>query len=205
MAIIRQLCPVILCVVALPGWCATPLASSGPMDEGLRQAFTRAMYSVKHFGHGTYRGQNAAQQLSVEFDHSEVRLNHADGSVNFHLTGYGYGDRLQTPAPATLSANGNRMEYRRGELTEWYLNGSQGLEQGFTLTRRPETVNREGQPLVIDIGVSGELTAVQKANQESVQFESSHGVVLRYAGLKAWDARGRNLTSRLEVSDHELR
>jgi len=163
------------------------------------------MYSVEHLGHGTYRGQNAGQQLSLEFDHSEVRVNHPEGSLNFHLTGYGYGDRLQKPAPATLFANGNRVEYRRGDLTEWYLNGSQGLEQGFTLARRPGALGREGEPLTITIGMNGQLTPVQKANDESVQFESSHGVVLRYAGLKAWDALGRNLTSRLEVSGHELR
>ena len=202
MAISKRLFAAILWVTAAPAWCA---ASSEPVDEGLQQAFTRAMYSVEHSGHGAYRGHNAAQQLSVEFDHSDVRLTHPEGSVDFHLTGYGYGERLQKPAPATLSASGNRLEYRRGELIEWYVNGSQGLEQGFTLTHRPRTLDREGQPLVIAIGMSGELTPVQKANEEAVQFESSHGVVLRYAGLKAWDARGRNLTSRFQVSGHELR
>src|ERR1039458_7257355 len=105
-AISKQLFAAILCFTAAPAWCA---ASSGSMDEGLRQAYTHAIYSLEHLGHGTYRGQNAAQQLSLEFDHSEVRLNHPEGSVDFHLTGYGYGDRLQKPAPATLFANGNRL------------------------------------------------------------------------------------------------
>ncbi len=175
------------------------------MDEGLRQAFTRAMYSVEHSGHGTYRGQNPAQQLSLEFGRNEVRMNHPNGGLDFHLTGYGYGDRLQKPAPATLSASGDRLEYRRGELTEWYVNGSQGLEQGFTLAHRPGILDRDGEPLTIAIGMSGELMPLQKANEDAVLFQSSRGVVFRYAGLKAWDARGRNLTSRLEVRGHELR
>jgi len=158
MAIREQLLAAILCVAAAPAWCAARQEPNNrPMDDGLRQAYTRAMYSLEHFGHGTYRGQNEAQQLSLEFDHSEVRLNHPEGSLHFHLTGYGYDDRLQKPARATLSANGDRLEYRRGELTEWYVNGSEGLEQGFTLAHRPGTLGRDGKPLVIAIGMSGRL------------------------------------------------
>lgn len=56
-------------------------------DEGLRQAFERAMYSLEESGNGTYRGVNRAQRLTLEFDGQEARLSHPDGSVNFHLTG----------------------------------------------------------------------------------------------------------------------
>src|SRR5471030_2576393 len=70
-------------------------------DEGLRQAFERAAYALEDSGHGTYRGANPAQRLTLEFHGGGARLSHPDGSVNFHLTGYGYGDRLRTPAPAT--------------------------------------------------------------------------------------------------------
>ena len=63
-------------------------------DQGLRQAFERARYSLEDFGHGIWRGTNAAQRLTVEFNDHETRLSHPDGSVSFHLTGYGYGERL---------------------------------------------------------------------------------------------------------------
>lgn len=200
MAITRQLTAIILCAGALP-----LLAATSATDEGLRQAFTRAMYSFEHSERGTYYGQNPAQQLSLGFDSRNVQLTHPGGSIRFHLTGYGYGDRLQTPAPGTLSASGDRLEYQRGDLTEWYMNGSHGLEQGFTLARRPGTQDHKGQPLVIAIAVSGELTPVQRADEESALFTSSRGVVLRYSGLQAWDARGRTLTSHLEVQGRELR
>jgi sugar lactone lactonase YvrE len=173
-------------------------------DEGLRQAFERATYALKDSGHGTWRGANAAQRLTLEFNDREARLSHPDGSVSFHLTGYGYGDRLQKPAPATLTGRGNRVEYQRGDLTEWYLNESQGLEQGFTLAQRPGT-DRASEPLVIALGVSGELRPAQKADDSSALFESGKGVVLHYAGLGALDARGRILPSRLEVRGGEIR
>jgi len=37
---------------------------------------------------------------------------------------------LSTASPR---ANHNRVEYRRGPLPEWYVNGPLGLEQGFTV------------------------------------------------------------------------
>ncbi len=173
-------------------------------DEGLRQAFEGATYSMEDSGHGTYRGVNLGQRLTFEFDGREARLSHPEGSVNFHLTGYGYGDRLLKPERATLTGNGNRLEYRRGDLTEWYLNGSQGLEQGFTLAHRPGT-NHEAEPLVIALAVTGALQPSQKADEDSVLFESGKGVVLRYEGLRALDARGRILPSRLQVRGREIR
>jgi hypothetical protein len=205
MVIIKQLLATVLCASAVPALscAASPDAAwkQAGSDEGLRQAFERATYSLKNAGHGTYRGENPAHQLTLEFNAREVRLGRPDGSVNFHLTGYGYGDRTQKPAPARLSASGNRLEYQRGDLTEWYVNDSEGLEQGFTLSRH--SANRESEPLMLTVAVSGELTPVQ--NQEAVQFRSSQGVVFRYGGLRAWDANGRNLTSRLEVRGDELR
>lgn len=53
------------------------------------------------------------------------------------LTGYSYAGNVQAPAKAELVVNGNRVEYQRGALTEWYVNDERGLEQGFTLAERP--------------------------------------------------------------------
>ena len=171
-------------------------------DEGLRQAFERAAYSLEDSGRGTWRGVNPAQRLTLEFDSQGARLNHPDGSVSFHLAGYGYGDRLRKPARAKLTGNANRVEYQRGDLIEWYVNGSQGLEQGFTLAHRPGT-GRERAPLVVVLDAAGGLLPARKA--DSVLFESGNGVVLRYAGLEALDARGRILPSRLELRGREIR
>jgi sugar lactone lactonase YvrE len=173
-------------------------------DEGLRQAFERATYSLEESGHGTWRGANAAQRLTLEFNAREAWLSHPDGGVSFHLSGYGYGDRLRKPARARLAAAGSRVEYQRRDLTEWYLNRPQGLEQGFDLARRPGTA-RAGEPLVIALGVGGGLSPVQEAGIGSVLFVSGRGAVLRYAGLRALDARGRILPSRLEVRGREIR
>jgi sugar lactone lactonase YvrE len=187
---------VVLVVFALAGRAAE---SSAGADAGLRQAFERARFALRDNGHGTFLGENPAQRLTLEFDGREARLSHPDGSVSFRLTGYGHGERMQQPAQGVPTGAGNRVEYQRGDLTEWYVNGSQGLEQGFTLARRPGT-DGDGQPLAIALGVSGELRPAQAADG-AVRF----GGVLRYAGLRAVDARGRIMPSRMAARDGEVR
>jgi len=56
-------------------------------DEGLRQAFERAAYSLEDSGHGTWRGVNPRQRLTLEFDGQEARLRHPDGSVASTISG----------------------------------------------------------------------------------------------------------------------
>jgi len=187
------------CIVAICAAAPLLVAGSTP-DNGL---VIRARYSFESSDDGGYSGQNPAQQLSLGFDSRDVRISSPEGSVRFHLTGYGYGDRLIKPAPGALSASGDRLEYQRGDLTEWYVNGSQGLEQGFTVARRPAISGAKGQPLIIAIAVASLLKPV--ASDNAVDFASSDGVVFRYRGLRVWDARGRHLTSRLEVQGRELR
>ena len=176
------------------------VAQSAP--DSLRQAFERTVYSLKNSGPGAWRGENRAQQLTVEFDSAAAHLNHPDGSVGVRLMGYGYGGQLQKPASVRPVATGNRVEYRRGNLTEWYVNTPQGLEQGFTLAQRP-VAGAASEPLTVALGITGDLVPEQKDG--AVLLRSGKGIVLRYAGLTARDARGLTLPSRLEVSGQEIR
>ena len=51
--------------------------------------------------------------------------------------GLGRGGRLEPAGVRSVSAKGNRVSLDRGALTEWYTAGPFGIEQGFTLARRP--------------------------------------------------------------------
>jgi len=82
------------------------------------------------------------------------------------------------------------------------VNGSHGLEQGFTFAHRPSG-SGANQPLTIALGVTGNLTLQQKDG--AVLLASGQGVVLRYAGLTARDAGGRMLPSRLEAHGRQIR
>jgi hypothetical protein len=173
-------------------------------DDGLRQAFERVVYGLNDSGPGRLEGVNPAQRLDLEFNSDGARLKHPQGDAALRLTGYGYGERLRTPVKAKPAASGNRVEYERGELSEWYVNDSGGLEQGFTLARRPGSP-RAGEPLVIALAVSGGLRPELTAQGDALVLSSNNNAVLRYAGLRAWDARGHALPSRLQVGEREVR
>jgi len=173
-------------------------------DAGLRQAVERAVYSLKDSGDGSYRGVNPKQRLQVEFDQRATRLQHAQGNVSLRLSGYGYGERLRTPAEAKPAGTPQGVEYRRGELTEWYKNQSSGLEQGFTLEQRPGTA-RQGEPLIISLAVEGDLLPALASTGDAVLLESSGQTILRYDGLRSWDARGRAVAGRMEVRERQVR
>jgi hypothetical protein len=171
-------------------------------DDSLRQAFERALYGLEDSGHGQWRGSNDAQRLSIEFDSQGARLRHPLGSAGIHLAGLGYGDALEAPAAPKLTADGARLEYRRGDLTEWYVNSRQGLEQGFTLQHKPGGAAKD-QPLTIALDVTGELELSQQDG--AILLKSGKTAVLRYAGLTAIDARGRTLPARMEARKGQIR
>ena len=99
------------------------------------------------------------------------------------------------------SVDANRVTYEHGQVSEWFVNGPAGLEQGFTVPRAPAA----GAPgvLTLSIAVSGNARASLSHGAQSVTL--SHGArSLRYGGLTATDAAGRTLHSGLTLSSGAL-
>ena len=95
----------------------------------------------------------------------------------------------------SVSARANRVVYDRGLLREWYAAGPLGIEQGFTLARRPAGA---GAPVSLTLGLAGSLRARQTGSR--VRFLARSGAVaLRYGGLSATDASGRPLRAALAL------
>ncbi len=168
--------------------------------ESLRSAFREAQHQVEPQGAG-FRLENPENQLQAEFHNDGLTVQHPKGRFGLRLAAYGYGERLQTPAPASIHAAGTRIEYRRGPLTEWYVNAAQGLEQGFTLRQRPE--HPQGGPLKIGLAVSGGLQPALVG--EHIELRRDGRAVLRYTDLRAWDAAGRVLAARMVVHSGRIR
>jgi hypothetical protein len=120
------------------------------------------------------------------------------------LVAWGGAESLQPVDAAILYADANRIEYRRGELTEWYVNDERGLEQGFTITRPPQQVSLaqrtvDGENLVMELALTGDLTPNLTGDGTAIEFATPDGSrTLRYSGLRASDATGRRLPVRLE-------
>src|SRR5579863_959845 len=105
---------------------------------GISAALGRELpgYGVQVRGTG-WEALNADQKITTDFTLQGVVV-HAENAVwGITLSGYGCGDATKRVNESTPQASANRIEYSRGPLTEWYVNGPLGLEQGFTLTEPP--------------------------------------------------------------------
>jgi hypothetical protein len=150
-----------------------------------------------------FSAANPNQNLSMRFTADGLEVRQGSARWGMTLLGYGYGDDLATMAarPAT-QAGVNRVEYRRGSLTEWYVNGPVGLEQGFTISQPPSQAN--GRPLTVALELSGPVDAVVDEGAKGLTLSRSNQGTLRYTGLIARDASGKELRAWLELKSHRL-
>ena len=154
-----------------------------------------------------YQAPNRAQNLRTYFTPTGIRAipRIGDGAaweLGLRLTGFGYRGAVQPVAPATLSAEDNRIEYRRGDLTEWYVNDKQGLEQGFTIAAPPDRTpdGKRAELLVLVLTLTGDLSPGLTQDGGAIELTTESGVrVLRYGSLYAEDAVGRRLSAYFAV------
>lgn len=119
-----------------------PIAAQGQISATLGR--DQSSYHASRHGKSVRLG-NPKHRIKAEFTAEDVRIGMGAAQWSLAFRGYAYGDKLQPAATTKPHAALNRVEYRRGELTEWYLNGPLGLEQGFTLSEKRHTrcqVNR---------------------------------------------------------------
>ena len=217
--------------VAAPGWASerlvqndgssgvgTPRAGEVPEGvsaeawEAISGAIERDRYRAERREDGTVSAANRAQAYTTRFTREGIRVRPqgagmgAGVEVGLTLAGYGY-SQTQPVEAAEPQAKGNRVEFHRGTLTEWYVNRAAGLEQGFTLEEPPletpqQARTRAGgrEPLRLELAVAGPVRVERTEDGEAVLLRDPEGRVrLRYGGLRAWDATGRELASRLEA------
>ena len=200
---------------AEPGLIASPVgaaATSAPaMSPALRAAFIQARqaagadderYTLRKDGE-RYTGHNDIHDLRMIFDERGARVRtRSSSSVSLSPQSIGCaGDMQAVNAAVPDRADSNRVEYERGRgVTEWYVNGGLGLEQGFDLGS--------------DFGCPGEV---------SIQLESSEGFVIELDDeaavrlrdeasndalmareLIVVDASGRVLPSKFTISEGAL-
>ncbi len=170
---------------------------------------------------GSVVADNPEHELRFELSGSGVRVRPVDGagwSWKLELVRFGYAGNAEAVTPAVPSAEGNRTEYHRGRLTEWYVNERRGLEQGFTVSERPSTSQRAHdfsgapEPLVVELRTEGLQPRQDVPGESIVVVDEDEATILRYRGLLAWDAHGKHLPAsmwatttgiRIEVSDHD--
>jgi hypothetical protein len=170
-----------------PGWLARA-----------QQGLAEREYQVSENGEGL-QAPNRRHNLRTYFEPSGIRVldRTAAGSpvlLGLSLVGLGRGEALTPVAPGEVTSEGARVEIRRPDLVEWYANSAAGLEQGFTLSERPDG---EGA-LALELAVE---QASASLRGERVILTTAVGRRLAYGKLEVVDATGATVAARLEVPD----
>ena len=109
----------------------------------------------------------------------------------------------------------NRVEYHHYNsfVTEWYVNGPLGLEQGFELSRPPTeavssaaaaspipipTPTDQPLPLRVEIALDGATSRLARDGGSLIISQTKTGATLRYGQLSVTDATNQPLTAHLE-------
>jgi hypothetical protein len=83
-----------------------------------------------------FRFDNSRHGFTATLTDTGLTLAQGRAIGTLQLTGWGYGTPSKSVRAAALrAADTNRVEYRRGPLTEWYINGPLGLEQRLTISK----------------------------------------------------------------------
>ncbi|MGH8591973.1 MAG: FG-GAP repeat protein [Gammaproteobacteria bacterium] len=193
-----------------PGLSSLPIQAQASISAALGRD-QRASHA-KRDGRA-WRLGNQKHGLRASFTMSGVEVRSGAARFRLRLTALGRGARLEAVASSKPEAKSNRIQYRRGALSEWYVNGPLGLEQGFTLDSPP--ASKESEALTLALRLSGDLSAVPDPRGEGMALQAPGGrTALRYRGLVAWDSTGRTLPAwwqgqgseiRLRVDDSEAR
>ncbi|MDD2770485.1 MAG: hypothetical protein PHT19_17335, partial [Methylococcus sp.] len=156
-----------LALMTVPVLAATPTAHSSRLADAaaavppeLRAAIGQNLRSIEPVGAGHHGALNPENRLALDFDGQGLAVAPGGKVPGWHwrlqLTGYGTPGHLQPVAPAEAVAAKQRLEYRRGAVTEWYENRPEGLEQGFTLARPPVA---GAASIELRLSASGDLKA----------------------------------------------
>ena len=157
---------------------------------------------------GAWQATNSAHHFRTFFYEHGVRVEpqRTDSirwSFGMALGQLARGGESFEPELRAVNAEGNRIEYDRGDIVEWYLNDERGLEQGFNLAKRP-LAEREGLlELVLDI--HGDLSFQIHDEGKRVQiFGGKEKPSLSLGGLYAHDSAGRALETFFAVRGENL-
>ncbi|MGB6220453.1 FG-GAP repeat protein [Haloferula sp.] len=162
-----------------------PAGLTAPDWRGIRQAYEAGKYAVAKHADGTISARNPGQQWKTTFDGRGFTVCPDSGGWKWGLELLGFGEF------ADVRLEGGKLSYLRGDgLTEWFVNDTRGLEQGWTLEKRPNGID-PGQPLMLQLRVRGGLNPRIVDGGSSMMFVNESGATsLTYGGLKAWDADG---------------
>jgi hypothetical protein len=176
-----------------------PVAARGVVSEAL--GADDASYRMRASG-GGFQAVSQAQGLRLGFGRAGIVVESGATRLGLRLRAVGYGASLRALGEVAPRAHLNRVVYAHVGVSEWFVNGPLGLEQGFTVSQRPRA-KMDGS-LILAMVLSGDLHASLGAGGQDLTLSYAGKPSLRYGDLVATDAGGRKLRSWLVLEGRRL-
>ena len=170
---------------------------------------TQARFGVSHaeatpLGRSAWHAPNpaAGYDAYVTEEGVSIALNNKT-YVSLSLRSLGYGHALRSVGPGAVNGDRQTISITREDgVQEWYVNGPDGLEHGFTLSE-PPGAQSQGAPLRLALQLSKGWRAVAGEDGQRVVLRGD-GQAVEYGKLVVRDSQGRNIQARLTVADEQV-
>src|SRR6516162_3906590 len=149
--------------------------------EAARKAIDAGEYRFTAQAGGAWSAPNRANDLRARVaGHGIEVVSRTDGSsfkLDLQLERFGRDGALQIVSPGETAQKGDRLEIRRTgwPITEWYANDAHGIEQGFSIARRPAGDPAPGRSLVFELAPGPSLRPLLRTQDEGVGFLHASG------------------------------
>ena len=181
------------------GLASLPAAARGPVSQALGAG--SPSYRVSPIA-GGFQVVNHPQRLRVRFNRAGVHVGSDGLQLTFSTRMLGRGPAQEALQDVAPRASANRVTYAHAQLSEWYVNGPLGLEQGFTIAR-PPAPGPAPASTTLSMAVTGNAHVALSPGSQSIVLSRARGRAgapsLRYYDLTATDASGRTLHSWLAL------
>ncbi|MCI0389939.1 MAG: putative Ig domain-containing protein [Acidobacteria bacterium] len=191
---------------ALHGAAALDQLKQDGQYESLQAAIRQARFSVSRaentpLRRAAWHAPNPAAGYDAYVTEAGVSIALNDQSyVSLSLHSLGYGASMQVVAPGEVSGDKQTINLARDNgVQEWYVNGPEGLEQGFTLAEPPGG-RHPAVPLRLALRVSAGWRAVASEDGKAVTLRGAVAAV-EYGKLVVSDSLGRSIPARLTVAE----
>jgi len=157
----------------------------------------------KQFGVANRKQQLGFAVSATEMITSPIRFGtpaDQSWSSRIRLKSIGKTGNAVLPAAIAVAAQDKQLTYDFGDFAVEYVNSEAGLRQNFIVKQQPAG----NEELQVKLLIDGDLAAtINKTNTVSLTEKSSGKTILQYDDLKVWDASGKSLDARMELSDKQ--
>ncbi|MBI9109578.1 hypothetical protein [Maridesulfovibrio ferrireducens] len=194
-----------ICMAALPvqsiahvesslkcGWEKVPQDAASKIQMHLKQEMCRFEQQTDY----SLSSSILDGGLSLNVNKYDTRFKRGNSWFSLSLHSVGRGGVMLNSAEPTLNPDGSKLSLIRKGMTEWYVNRGASLEHGMVLNEKPKGAGL----LNVAFITSGNLTPIQDGQDIVFIGEDS----MRYAGIKAWDVAGKDLSCSMSVADGKL-